>query len=149
MNAFEASRPQVEFVILADRAEVLNGKLYMMGGGWDRLTLADLSQPTGINFAVGLQIPWNFTNQELTLTLSVESEDGQGVHGDLRGSVNVGRPPDAIPGQSFHFVLAAGAPIKFPQYGGYRVVAAVGDGDPNQMIFYIVSPRTPVRGLAS
>ena len=28
---------EVDFLQLADRAEVLEGKLYMMGGAWDRL----------------------------------------------------------------------------------------------------------------
>ena len=30
--------PEIEWLILADEAELVNGKLYMMGGGWDRIT---------------------------------------------------------------------------------------------------------------
>ena len=29
----------IEWLILADAAEVVGGKLYLMGGGWDRLTV--------------------------------------------------------------------------------------------------------------
>ena len=30
---------RIEWLIPAEHAEVLNGKLYLMGGGWDRLTI--------------------------------------------------------------------------------------------------------------
>jgi len=38
---------QLDFLILADRAEAVNGKLYLLGGAWDRLGLTSLpGQPT-------------------------------------------------------------------------------------------------------
>ena len=30
---------EVDWLILADSAQVTGGKLYMLGGGWDRLTV--------------------------------------------------------------------------------------------------------------
>ena len=34
---------EIDFMLLADKAEVLGGKLYMMGGAWDRLTINDIT----------------------------------------------------------------------------------------------------------
>ncbi len=45
---------EVEWLILADSAEVLGNKLFLMGGGWD--TLTPPSFPTVHNFAVAAAI---------------------------------------------------------------------------------------------
>src|SRR5262249_54509042 len=52
------NEPIVEFFILADYAEAVNGKLYMMGGGWDQSFVKDFSQPVSFSFAIGIQVPW-------------------------------------------------------------------------------------------
>ena len=38
-------KPEVDFLVLADHAEVVGGKLYMMGGGWDIRRIEDFSKP--------------------------------------------------------------------------------------------------------
>ena len=41
-------KPTIDFLLIADRAEVVSGKLYMMGGAWDHITITDLGQPVMI-----------------------------------------------------------------------------------------------------
>ena len=41
LQAAEATlnrRPEIDYLLVADRAEVVSGKLYLMGGSWDRIT---------------------------------------------------------------------------------------------------------------
>src|SRR5229473_2372195 len=42
---------QTDYLVLADRAEAINGKLYMVGGGWDRVGLFQIPGPA--DFDVG------------------------------------------------------------------------------------------------
>ena len=67
---------EVDFLLLADRAEVLNGKLYMMGGAWDRRNIRDIAAPVPLSIVVGVLIPWNLTNEPHQLRLRIEDEDG-------------------------------------------------------------------------
>jgi len=50
----DESQPHIEFILLADRAEVSGGKLYLMGGCWDRLAVANLR--TGAKLEVGVAV---------------------------------------------------------------------------------------------
>lgn len=129
---------EIDFVILADRAEAINGKLYVMGGGWDRLDVPDLSQPVTFGFAVGVLIPWNATNENHPLQIILEHEDGEKVGREFNVTVNVGRPPTAIPGQSFRAIIAVNGRWTLPRSGTYRVVAALPSGEPKRTVFHAI-----------
>jgi hypothetical protein len=75
MEEYLDPNPFVEFLVLADRAEALNGKLYLMGGGWDRLMVADFGDPQSIWFAVGVVVPWSATNEEHRVTVILSNQD--------------------------------------------------------------------------
>ncbi len=89
-------------MILCDFAEALNGKLYIMGGGWTRLTLAPRApseQPKAtMALAVILQVPWVRTNERLRVRLRLVTEDGQpcldadDLPVQVDAEVEIGRP---------------------------------------------------------
>ena len=68
-----------EYLILADAVEALNGKLYMMGGGWDTMYVRDPALPVALSFACGVQIPWNVTDDDHTLSVTIRNPDGADV----------------------------------------------------------------------
>jgi len=45
-------RTQVDYLILADSVEVIDGKLYVTGGGWNGLAVADMSRAVRLSFAL-------------------------------------------------------------------------------------------------
>ena len=49
-------------VLLCDYAEAVNGKLYVMGGGWNVAFAAD--QPMNAALAILVIVPWDRTNQK-------------------------------------------------------------------------------------
>ena len=67
---------EVEWLILADSAQVLGNKLYLLGGGWDLLTV-NREFPVDQRCAVALsvRVPWNETNQKHTFELEVAGEE--------------------------------------------------------------------------
>ena len=48
-------------LLLCDFAEAVNGKLYVMGGGWNILFAP--GQPVTMSVAAVLAVPWDRTNQ--------------------------------------------------------------------------------------
>lgn len=120
--------PEIEFLILADRAEVVNGKLYMMGGGWSDLQRVPAAAdqpppPSHLSVAVSVSVGWNETNQTHRLRLTIENEDSTQKLAELEGDIEVGRPPGIPPGSDQRALLAVSAAVAFPSPGTYRVVA--------------------------
>lgn len=128
-------QPEIDFLILADRAEGINGKLYMMGGGWQELYVNDFAQPVPLSMAVGVLVPWNATNEDHTVKVWVEHEDGRRLPPEVSAQLNVGRPPSAVPGQSFRAIIAVTGTWGLLGPGMYRAVALVGDAAPRYAAF--------------
>ena len=118
-------KPEVDFLVLADHAEVVGGKLYMMGGGWDVRRIEDFSKPFNMNIAVGVLTPWALANKENKFQLIIEDEDGKKLGPTVDGSFTVGRPSNAIEGQTFRTMVTVGVPVTLPKPGMYRVVVSV------------------------
>lgn len=128
----------VEFIMLADHAEVMNGKLYMMGGGYDRRFINDINSPVTLVVVVSVSVPWNLTNQPHTVKIRVETEDGAVVV-ESQGDLTVGRSAEAIPGQLFRVMSVINFTAQLPQFGGYQVIAALSGGESRSINFYAVS----------
>ena len=127
--------PIIEFLLLADHAEAVNGKLYLMGGAWDRLVLSDFSQPQRFSLALGILVPWSATDEQFHLTLVIENDDGK-VLQTFDANVVQGRPPTAVPGQSFRALLALNGAMVIPAPGTYRVVARLSNGHQKTTTFH-------------
>ena len=129
---------EVDFLLLADRAEVLNGKLYMMGGAWDRRHIRDIEAPVPLTIVVGVLVPWNLTNEPHRLGIRIEDEDGNPVLPEVEATVNVGRPVTATQGQSFRATAVINNRWTLPRHGVYSVVASVAGRSDRRVAFYAV-----------
>jgi len=98
-------------MLLADAAQEVNGKLYILGGGWSQL-----NGPAPTAIAMKIDVPWNEANARHAFRLTLSDEDGQevrvgpasdgqvqmvaegGAPVEIQGEFVVGRPPDAVVG---------------------------------------------------
>ncbi|MBI2908310.1 MAG: hypothetical protein HYX92_11735 [Chloroflexi bacterium] len=136
-------QPSVDFLMLADRAEAINGKIYMMGGGWDRLYVPDFAQHQSISIATGILVPWNATNRTHSLALRVETQDATELAA-LGLNFNAGRPPLLGQGESQRVVLAFQLSIRLPAPGTYVVKALVNDAESKRTVFHAQAlPKPP------
>lgn len=120
-------------LLLCDYAEAINGKLYIMGGGW---TIC----PPGPRFmavAVRINVPWSETNTKHQLALFLQDTDGNQVEfGEpaqavkKTGEFEVGRPPGVPQGTEMDFTAVFGF-INLPLEPdkGYRWQLEIG-GEP-------------------
>ena len=70
-------------MLLCDASEAVNGKLYIMGGGWDHIWAPDT--PVGVSVAVLVAVPWDQTNKKHQLDLALLTADGEPV--EIEGTV--------------------------------------------------------------
>ncbi len=98
---------------LADSAEAVQGKIYALGIGWNTI-FSPAFPTTHPRLAIGMtiQVPYTATNQLHTVTVHLQTEDGERVQLGLTpqpggepvptfevgGGFNVGRPPMMIAG---------------------------------------------------
>jgi hypothetical protein len=98
-------------VMLADAAQAIQGKLFVLGGGWNMI------KPGGPSaVAILIQVPWDQTNRKHHWLLELMDGDGEPVVvptplGEeqpvrLEGDFEVGRPPGTTAGSELGVPLA-------------------------------------------
>ena len=135
---------QVEWLILADAAQVVGAKLYLLGGGWDRLTV-NKAFPVDQRCALALSIivPWNETNQKHSFEVEIISEDNDTEEPKslvkVGGQFEVGRPPGIRQGQEQRFQLAIDMNLKIETAGTKTVIARIEGQEMQRLDFTVIS----------
>lgn len=133
----ESSTPEltIDYLIVCDHAEALNGKIYLMGGGggllFRQFTPPNPEGEVGLlpsRFAValGVVVPYTRTHQEIPLDVRVIDADGDPlmqIGGTFRTALNA----LASPGSLARVPVAIPLLLSFPTTGTYAVKARVGD----------------------
>ena len=102
-------------VLLCDAAQEVNGKLYILGGGWS----VTGPGPFQSALAMKIEVPWDQANRSHSLVIHLVDGDGSpvtqpGPMGEqelrLQGDFEVGRPPGLRPGTPLDTPLAVSIP---------------------------------------
>jgi len=139
-------------ILLADSAEVREGLLFLLGGGWTQVGPA--LQPFAI--AGTIEVEWEETNTRHRLAFTIEDGDGAplmvpGPDGErpvrIESTFDVGRPPGAARGQSFIVPIAVTLNALPWQAGRRYVVKAIlDDQEEVDRLTFSVRPTLPARG---
>jgi hypothetical protein len=143
-----ADQPEIEFVILAERAEILNGKLYMMGGGYDRLFL-DWPPPQSlpITFAVGLLVPLEASRREHHLQFAIRDEAGNTVAASDLIGLNIARPTGLCQEERPRVMLAPlGGPVTFPSYGMFTLHVTLNGAIQKTIVLHVLNREGGLNG---
>jgi hypothetical protein len=94
-------------LLLADSAQAVAGKLYILGGGWSIIG----PEPSPMALAVKIEVPWDETNKKHEIRLELVDSDGHGFVPEgqdepivISAGFEVGRPPG----------VKVGTPIDLP-----------------------------------
>lgn len=140
--AIPIEHTRVEYLILADHVEALNGKLYMMGGGWDTMTIQNLELPAPLSVACGVVVPYNETDEDHRLSLAVRTPDGPDIAPPLEITFRTGRAPTLQRGANTHIPFAIRAQFVFPGPGEFAIVASLDDRADGARTFSFYVNRT-------
>ena len=143
-------------MLLADAAQIAEGKLYILGGGWSVVG----PQATPMAIAIKVEVPWTEANAQHRLKLSLVDEDERPVMKiteegpqqpyQVTGSFEVGRPPGLPPGTPLDIPFAINmGPLSLPP-GRYTWRCFIDDHteDDWQVSFLMRSSPPPARGTS-
>jgi hypothetical protein len=135
---------EIGFLMLADHAEAVNGKLYMVGGGWNVLRLPELPHEWGFHITLGLDVAWDETNQPHNLQVDIHDPDGVELGEGLTADFETGRPPGMPAGQDQRLVMSIGTSATFRTAGPHAAVVQVNGEELGRARFYLTeAPQEP------
>ena len=128
-------------ILLCDWAEAVNGKLYVLGGGWSRMTA---NQPVPLALAIKLGVDWDQANKKIPIKVTLVTEDGQSVIINdqpvvLDAGVEVGRPAGTKPGSTLDAILVFRFPGLTLDLGGYSWIVEAGGEEAGRIPFDAVA----------
>lgn len=123
-------------MIIADAAQVVGNKLYIIGGGWDRLGVDSFPKNHSMGIALAIRVPWNETNQRHAFEIEIASEDGE-TQTKLGGTFEVGRAAGITPGQHQRVQFGVNAIMGLRGPGHFVVMASI-DGKEQQRVAFTV-----------
>lgn len=132
---------EVDFLLLANHVEIVNGLLYTSGAGWTdhhRPVLQTGSPPhvSHLGIAASVSVPWHETNCPHILVVQIEDDDAHAIL-KVEGRLNVGRPPNLASGTAQPVMFGFALDVQFPHAGEYRIAASVDDSEPKHWPFRV------------
>jgi hypothetical protein len=121
--------PEVDYLLVADRAEVVNGKLYLMGGSWDRIQPQKFPHRMMLGIAVGVRIPFAYTDEQHTVAIEIQHEGERQV--GFEAKLTTGRPP-GMAGMDMLVPMAFNIPLAIPAEGTVVLRAGVDGREPRR-----------------
>ncbi len=117
---------KIEFLILADAAQVADGKLFLLGGGFTFHRSGNF--PSQMQFAVALsiQVPWNEAGIRYPTTLTIADEAGVPIVPVLQGQFEVAKSDQIPQGTTQRAMIAVNFNLQIPRPGRYTVSASAG-----------------------
>lgn len=134
----------IHSLMLADSAQAVDGKLYILGGAWNVLRFPEFPAQLIVGIAVAVDVDWNETNQRHHLEVHFENADGQAMDPRISAEFEAGRPPGAVAGTDLRIVFAVNGPLIVPSPGSYSAVASVGGRELSRSRFQAVQVSKPV-----
>jgi hypothetical protein len=137
-------RPAVDYALLADAVQVVQGKLYVLGGGWDTLFVPGFpARFPALGVGLRVRVPWSWADHVVVIGVDLQDEDGARVlpTDPLVQGVKVSRPAGLPEGsdlgvaRSFTFNN-----LTFPRPGAYSFVISIDEQVASRLRFS-VRPR--------
>ena len=136
------------WMMLADAVQAAEGKLYILGGGWN------ISGRAPFGIALLIEVPWTEANQGHRWELHLQTEDGEPVAFPETGSIEpiviggdfeVGRPAGSPPGTPFNVPVAINSG-PMPLTPGRYTWRLMIDGDTDEDWYLSFDVRAPAQG---
>jgi hypothetical protein len=121
----EPAHATIDYLLVADYAEVIGGKSYIMGAGWDRFSPASYPAQLKLGIGVGIRVPYMQANVSHHLTVMLRNSDGLEIL-KIEGDLETGRAPGSR-GESMLVPLAANAQVMIDGSQLLELVAQVGE----------------------
>lgn len=139
-------------MMLADHAQVADGKLFIAGAGWSLAGPGPI--PCGI--ALLFHVPWQETNERTAFMLRLLDEDGRPYPGagapgepaiEAGGQIEAGRPAGMAPGAEINVPVAFNTVLQLPPGQRFTWVLEInGRTDEDWRVSFATRQAAPAAG---
>lgn len=118
---------KIEFVVLADAAQVAGGKLFILGGGWSLFRAMHFPSPVQLAVAASISFTASEIGLKFPLQIIVADDAGVPIVPPMKGEVQTGQAAADTPRGATHRVpVAANMGITLPRAGKYAITVTIG-----------------------
>jgi hypothetical protein len=131
---------KITSAMLADAAQVQSGKLFVLGGGFDTISVRKLpATHRSLSLAMVAEVGPDERQQDLELLVHLVDEDGAEVGVTAKGKLRVGAPPNLPPGSpSIVPIVSPFHNVTFPEAKGYAFVISMNGTELTRVKFRVV-----------
>jgi hypothetical protein len=118
---------KIEYALLADAAQAVGGKIFVLGGGWNLFRAASYPAPVQLAVAIGLGMTSNEVGVKYPLNVVIADEAGVPVIPEMKGQVETGQPAADVPKTtSVKIPVAININLSLPHPGTYGIIVTAG-----------------------
>lgn len=118
---------KIEYALLADAAQAVGGKVFVLGGGWNLFRAANYPAPVHLAVAIGLAFTSDEVGVKYPLNVVIADEAGVPIIPEMKGQVETGQlAPDVPKTASVKIPVAINVNISLPHPGAYAIVVTAG-----------------------
>lgn len=133
---------KLEWLILADAAEVIGNKLYLMGGGWDRLSVhTEFPVAQHLGVAVSIALEPGELGQTHEFVLDVQSPQGKWL-ASLEADFEVTLPKGADSKRLQRWQFASSMDLSLDVEGAYAIVVFLNGQEAGRQVFEVHQAET-------
>ena len=139
LEPLELEEIEIDFVILSDYAQAVDGKLNLIGGGWNLHHAREYPSNLLLGLGIGVLVPWSETNREHELHFEIRKSEGAMVMKG-QGKYNVGRDVATPVGMTQRVTLGISAPLQLQEEGTYEIIVTT-TGKEKRVTFEALPPQ--------
>jgi hypothetical protein len=132
---------EADILLLADSAQVVDNKLYLLGGGWRYVRARHLPATHPMAVGIGLLVDWTETNRRHGFRLEVLQHDSDRPLFAMDGEFEQGTPPGLEPGSQQRFLMALNVSPALETAGEHEVRLKVDGQAIAATRFTVLAPR--------
>ena len=137
---------EVDTLMLADGAQAVGGKVYILGGGWNTVWARTFPAEHKLSVAVGLRIGWNETHFRHKFALEVQTLARSAVQQLAAGEFEAGKPAGMKEGADQSFMIAIEGMLKLETEAELQLAVIMNGEQLKAIPFRIVKVAIPPLG---
>jgi hypothetical protein len=121
---------KIDYAILADAAQAVGGKIFILGGGWNVFRSPSFPAQVQLSLAIGI----GFTSDEIggpyPLKIVIADDAGVPIVPELNGQIETGQPAQDLPkALSVKVPVVWNVSLVVPRPGRYGIVVTAGSSN--------------------
>jgi len=118
---------KIEYALLADAAQAVGGKMFVLGGGWNLFRSPNFPAQVQLAVAIGLGFTTDEVGGKYPLSVVIADDAGVPIIPEMKGQVETGQSaPDVPKTATVKIPVAINVNLSLPHPGQYGIIVTAG-----------------------